>query len=137
MQGPFTAQQLVKVARQLKLANKTEVRVDSRVMNQGAMFVYLDILLPLLENTRNLVNITPVNEPARTVQPGRGGAKPRHQDNNGARRDPKLGTTNGQDWRAQGTAAGPNEQWAPGYQGDRGRFIDSGARLRGNSASAC
>ena len=48
MQGPFSAHQLIKVARQLALAQNTEVLVDSSVMKEGTMWVYLDTLLPCL-----------------------------------------------------------------------------------------
>lgn len=151
LQGPFSARQLIKLARQLGLSNKTEVLVDSSMLNEGTMWVYLDVLLPLLEYTGNLVNITPVpnhhqsRPPLHTPGHANDAGAPRgdrqslerrgNQGNNGAGRDQGGGCGDGRGWGGTGPSMHRgNDQPGLVRREDAGRWNDSGARPRVNSA---
>jgi hypothetical protein len=139
VQGPFSAQQLIKVARQLALDRQTEVYVDSTMLNEGTMWVYLDALLPLLENTYNLVNITLVGDsrwaPPSQQSQGAQGDKRVGQDGNHAGRDVDGGRGDGASVRGP-LQGDPRVEGHSGFgrRSENGRWQDSGARLRGHSA---
>ena len=138
VQGPFSAQQLIKVARQLRLAYNTEVLVDSSVMHEGTMWVYLDTLLPLLEDSSNLRNVTHAAEPRSRQRPSAPGQPLKgNRDSGGAGKDVGWGQGDGR--KGQGACRGAHRgNDGPGL-GDR--EMDSGARARSGSTgmfhSAC
>lgn len=132
MQGPFSAHQLIKVGRQLALAQNTEVLVDSSVMKEGTMWVYLGTLLPLLEDSSNLRNVTQVAEPRSRRANGGAPAHPArgNQDGDDAGRDGRGDQGDGRD----GNGAGQSLRRSNDGSGSGGRWNDSSARARGSSA---
>lgn len=106
------------------------------------MWVYLDVLLPLLENTANLVNITPVADIRRSTPALHGGGAAGGRstqgslDRDGNARDAAADCTDSNRWRDQGQGnRGGNEQSGFGRRQENERWMnDSGARPNRNSA---